>query len=156
MRIESINKYNLEVASIIFSESWQYSHKEIVTEEFRLSFTPERQKNKLKQHMQKGHNCFIGFDNQEAVGILILDYDANEIISIYISPDSLYQGYGSQMITFALSELNNEVEIKLIVMNTNEYARKFYEKNGFKFSGKTKILSIEKGLSEMTYLYRGL
>ncbi|WFA08968.1 GNAT family N-acetyltransferase [Tissierella sp. Yu-01] len=156
MRIESINQYNIEVASVIFSESWQYSHKEIVTEEFSLSFTPERQKNKLKQHTQRGHNCFIGFDNQKAVGILILDYDANEIVSIYISPDSLHQGFGSQLITFALSELDYETEIKLIVMNANKYARKFYEKNGFEFNGKTKILSIEKGLSEMTYLYRGL
>lgn len=87
-----------------------------------------------------GRNCFIGFDNQKAVGILILDYDANELISIYISPDLLYQGYGSQLITFALDELDSEQEICLIVMNVNKNARKFYEKN----------------LTEMAYVYRGL
>ena len=154
MKIESINQHNIDVASIIFSESWQYSHREIVTEEFCLSFTPDRQKNKLQQHMLKGHGCFIGFDNQKAVGILILDYNANEIISIYISPDLLQRGYGGQLITFALDKLDREREIYLIVMNVNENARKFYEKIGFEFSGEKKELSVEKRLSEMTYVYK--
>lgn len=155
MRIELINQSNIDIASIVFSKSWQYSHKEIVTEEFRLSFTPERQKSKLQQHMLEGHNCFVGIDKQKAVGILILDYSRNELISIYISPDLLYQGFGSQLITFALDKLDNEREIHLTVMSENKNAKRFYEKNGFQFCGKTKILSVEKGLSEMTYVYQG-
>ena len=156
MRIESINQSNIGIASIIFSESWQYSHKEIVSEEFCLSFTPKRQKNELLKHILKGYHCFVGIYNQNAVGILILDYGRNELISIYISPDSLYKGYGSQLITFALDKLDGEREINLIVMNVNKSARKFYEKNGFQFMGKAKILSAERDLSEMTYVYRGL
>lgn len=156
MRIEQINQHNIDIASIVFSESWQYSHRDIVTEKFCLSVTPERQKNKLEEYMLKGHDCFVSFDNQKAIGILILDCDANELISIYVSPDSLYQGYGSQLINFALDKLDRDREIYLIVMNVNENARKFYQKNGFKFNGKTKILSSEKGLSEMTYVYQGL
>ena len=156
MRIELINQSNIDIASIVFSESWQYSHKGIVSEEFRLSFTPERQKNKLQQHMLKEHSCFVGIDNQKTVGILILDYGANELVSLYISPDLLYQGFGSQLITFALDKLDNEREIYLTVMNSNKNARKFYENNGFQFCGKSKILSVEKGLSEMTYVYQGL
>ncbi len=156
MEIESLNESNIDIASIVFSESWRYSHKDIVSEELCLSFTPERQKNELQQHMLKGSNCFIGFNNQKAVGILILDYEDNELISIYISPDSLNQGYGSQLITHALERFDREREIHLIVMNVNKNARKFYEKNGFQFSGRTKTLSAEKGLSEMTYVYQGL
>ena len=156
MKIESLNESNIDIASIVFSESWRYSHKDIVSEELCLSFTPERQKNELQQHMLKGRNCFIGFNKQKAVGILILDYEANELISIYISPDSLNQGYGSQLITYALDRFDREREVHLIVMNVNKNARKFYEKNGFQFSGKTKMLSSEKGLSEMTYVYQGL
>lgn len=156
MRIESINQSNIDIASILFSEGWQYSHKSIVSEEFRLSLTPERQKNKLQEHMLKGHNCFVGIDDRKPVGILILDYSRNELISIYISPDLLYQGFGSQLITFALDKLDNKRDIHLTVMNANKDARKFYEKNGFQFCGKTKILSAEKGLSEMTYVYQGL
>lgn len=155
MEIELINQSNIDIASNVFSESWKYSHEGIVTEEFCLSFTPERQKYKLYQHILKGDGCFIGFDNKKAVGILILDYDANELISIYISPDSLYKGYGSQLITFALDKLDSKREIYLIVMNANKNARRFYEKNRFQFSGKSKILSVEKNLSEMTYIYRG-
>lgn len=155
MRIESINQSNIDIASIVFSKSWQYSHKEIVSEEFRLSFTPERQKSKLQQHMLEGHNCFVGIDKQKAVGILILDYSRNELISIYISPDLLYKGFGSHLITFALDKLDNEREIYLTVMSENKNAKRFYEKNGFQFCGKTKILSVEKGLSEMTYVYQG-
>ncbi|MCR1897932.1 GNAT family N-acetyltransferase [Irregularibacter muris] len=156
MKIESINQSNIEIASIVFSESWKYSHKGIVSEEFCLKFTPGRQKNVLQQHIFKGHHCFIGFHNKKAVGVLILDYDTNELISIYISPDSLHKGYGSQLISFALDKLDSEREINLIVMNVNKNARKFYEKNGFQFCGKTKILSREKNLSELTYSYRGL
>lgn len=155
MRIELINQSNIDTASIIFCESWKYSHKGIVTEEFYLSFTPERQKNKLQQHILKGDNCFIGFDNQKAVGILILNYDCNELVSIYVSPDLLHKGYGSKLITFALDKLDCNQEICLTVMNVNKNARKFYEKNGFQFCGRTKILSEEKGLSEMTYVYQG-
>lgn len=156
MKIESINESNIDIASIIFSESWQYSHKEIVTREFCSSFIPERQKGVLQQHIEKGNNCFVGFKNHKPVGILILDYDSNELVSIYISPDFLYKGYGSQLITFALDKLDSGREIYLIVMNVNKDARRFYEKAGFQFCGKTKILSIEKGLSELTYIYRGL
>lgn len=131
MIIESINQSNIDIASVIFSESWQYSHKEVVSEEFCLSFTPKRQENELQKHILKGHHCFVGIDNQKAVGLLILDYGRNELISIYISPDSLYKGYGSQLITFALDKLDGEREINLIVMNVNKSARKFYEKMDF-------------------------
>ena len=156
MRIESITQLNIDIASIIFSESWQYSHKGIVSEEFLLSCTPELQKHKLQQHILKGQNCFVGIDNEKAVGILIFDYCINEIISIYISPDKLRKGIGSQLINFALDKLDNKKEIKLTVMNTNKNARKFYETHGFKFSGKIKILSLERNLSEMIYIYQGL
>ena len=156
MNVEPINQSNIDIASIVFSESWQYSHKEIVTQEFCLSFTPERQRDALQQHILRGHKCFVCFDNQKAVGVLILDYDDNELISIYISPDSLHRGYGSQLITFALDKLDSDREIHLVVMNVNKNARKFYEKNGFQFRGKTKILSAEKGLSEIVYVYQGV
>lgn len=156
MEIELINQTNIDIASIVFSESWQYSHKEVVTEEFCLSFTPERQKGVLQQHIDKGNKCFVGFKNQKAIGILILDYDANELVSIYILPDFLYKGYGSQLISFTLDKLDSEREIYLIVMNVNKDARRFYEKVRFQFCGETKILSIEKELSELTYVYRGL
>ena len=154
MRIESINESNIDIASIVFSESWQYSHKEIVLEEFCLSFTPERQKNCLHQHILKGHNCFVGFNNEKAVGILVLDNGNNELVSIYISPDSLHLGYGTKMLAFALNKLDINRAIYLVVMNVNKNSRKFYEKSGFQFCGKRKILSVEKDLSELTYVYR--
>ena len=140
------------MASKVFSESWRFSHKEIVTEEFLLTITPERQKDKLQQYIDEGFGCFVGFYDYKAVGVLILDYNSNELVSIYISPDLLYRGYGGKLMTFALYNLNNDYDICLSVLNVNWGARRFYEKNGFEFSGKSKILSVEKNLSEMVYI----
>lgn len=155
MEIGLINENNIYKAAEAFAKSWKYSHKEIVSEEFYLSFTPELQKKKLEENIKKGHSCFVSFEEEKTIGILILDYNLNEIISIYISPDLLYQGYGSKLIDFALNKLDSKREIYLSVMNVNKAARDFYEKNGFKYSGETKVLSLEKGLSELKYVYGG-
>lgn len=155
MEIGLINEKSIYKAAEVFAKSWKYSHKEIVSEEFYLSFTPERQRKKLEEHIKKEHSCFVFFEEEKAIGILILDYNLNEIMSIYISPDRLYQGYGSKLIDFALNKLDSKREIYLKVMNVNKAARDFYEKNGFKYSGEIKVLSLEKGLSELKYVYGG-
>lgn len=153
--IKSVTKTNIIVAGNVYSKSWQASHKGIVSDESLALRTPERQVQVLLQEMKKGNDIYIYYKDDLAVGILNLSIYNNEIVSLYLIPEFWGKGYAQQLLEFGIQQLKQDKQIFLIVMNLNLRARRFYEKNGFIFSGEEKVLSIEKGISELKYIYIG-
>ena len=61
-----------------------------------------------------------------------------EIVSIYFLPQYIGKGYGKYLLAAAVKELEllGFFDIFLWVLEDNFRARRFYEREGFKFSGK--------------------
>lgn len=71
-------------------------------------------------------HCLI----KEGMVIGFIGTENNAIASLFLDPKYIGKGYGTQLMRFALSELNtNEVEVEVNEQNTE--AVKFYSKFGF-------------------------
>ncbi|MEM7579202.1 MAG: GNAT family N-acetyltransferase [Cyanobacteria bacterium P01_A01_bin.80] len=78
-----------------------------------------------------------------------------EINAIYLNPEYARKGLGTELIEFILKNMKNRkfTQITLWVLDTNQIARKFYEKMGFQLDGTTKIDIRENfELREIRYL----
>jgi len=154
VELQQVTDVNIPDASIVYSTSWQASHKGIVSDEYLATHTPKFKMKFLDEEIDSScTEVYLLRDNNIPVGIISLNVEIGEIKSIYIAPEFWGKGYGKYMLNFAVSRLNRFQTIFLIVMNKNSGARKFYENYGFVYSGDEKILSIETGLSEMKYFY---
>lgn len=80
-----------------------------------------------------------------------------EIISIYVLPELIGQGYGHILFEFAkekLLELGYS-QIYLTVFEDNMRARNFYEKHGFSWNGERLPLNVGgKDLIELRYVFK--
>lgn len=67
--------------------------------------------------------------------------DSGEIFGIYIDSEHLGQGLGTKLMQYILNFLKEKgyQNALLWVLTSNENSRRFYEKNGWKLEGKTKI-----------------
>lgn len=161
MRIIKVTYETVSELGREHSLAWQSSHKGIVSDDFLHSFTPERQTVYFTEEMKDQNKSFhLAYLDDIAIGMISLNISSQgeaeemgEVISIYLLPDYQRNGYGKQMMDFAVERLKRyqKKSIFLWVMNINQKARMFYEAYGFEYSGVEKILSEEKGITELKY-----
>ena len=79
-----------------------------------------------------------------------------EIISIYLLPEYFGRGYGRLFFTHVVSELLRKgyKDIYLWVLEKNNRARRFYEKNGFSPADSQMFTIGNEDISEIRYIYR--
>jgi len=111
-------------------------------EEYLNADTPE----KRKQEFLESCGCinisyYIVYEDKKAVGIakVINEPYSYEIASLYILEEYRNKGYGKQVITYLKIELDKK-RMLLWVLEGNKKARSFYENNGFKNTGKTRMI----------------
>jgi GNAT superfamily N-acetyltransferase len=77
--------------------------------------------------------CYVAQDEQSRLlGILALESNAtgNWIEQLYLCPQHVAQGIGTQLLHFALRQLS--LPIRLYTFQQNFGARRFYERHGFR------------------------
>lgn len=82
--------------------------------------------------------------------------DWGEIISIYVLPELIGQGYGHLLFEFVKAKLSELgfTKIYLTVFEENFRARQFYEQHGFSWNNERIPLIIEgKQLTELRYVF---
>ena len=110
-------------------------------------------------------NVAVAESNEGVVGFLSLiasrDADApagtGEVSAIYVNPDSLRQGIGSELMAWGRKRAlaNGWNRLTLWVLDTNEAARKFYERLGWVMDGATKVdESKQFSISEVRYVWQ--
>lgn len=152
--IMRVNLENVDDAGYVHSVGWQASHKGIVSEKFLATYTQEQQTNYFKNEIKlKDIEVYLLYEINKPVGIINIDVGKGEIKQLYVLPDYWGKGQGKKLLEYAIERLNIFNTIFLVVMNINIQARRFYEKNGFKFYGEEKMLSASKGITEMKYIY---
>ncbi len=128
--IKTVTPSDLSQAAIIHSESWMASHSSICSPEFVSIHTPERQKRYLESEIAKGVQLYMLIDRKP---IGIVSVHGNLIENLYVLPSEQNKGYGTKLLLFAIGKCTGRPS--LWVLNTNDGAKRLYERNGFKPSG---------------------
>lgn len=143
---------------------WKTAYRGIIDDDYLDTIN----RNEIIERRKKGYkqNRFIVAEwNQEIVGFCWfiddnsftpneMDIDC-EIIALYVRPDLKYQGIGTNLFQYAMSEFKNINKTKMVVwcLKNNEPAKMFYTKMGGKIA-KEKIVEIGgKNYSEAGFLF---
>ena len=144
MEIQEVNLQNLSQAAEIHALSWQKAHRDFCSAEFVAQHSVARQMAYLRREMEAGKRLFMLTDHQP-VGIVSVD--GNLIENLYVLPQKQRNGYGTELLKFAIAQC---VDIPTLwVLNRNSAARAFYRKHGFRETGERKLLRSDLFETEM-------
>ena len=142
MMIVPVTEENIAQAGYVHSESWKASHRDFCTPAFVEAHTPQAQTDYLRREMEAGKRLYL-LEQDVPVGIVSLR--ENVIADLYVHPDFQHQGYGTQLLRFAVSQCRGTPT--LWVLNTNTAARSLYARQGFTETGNRKPL--KQGMAEI-------
>lgn len=136
---------DMDAVSRIYEQSWRYAYRGIIPDSYlnRISF--ERWTDTLKR---PGLHSLLLLDGDTALGTAA--YAAarmeqwkgwGELVSLYLLPGAMHQGYGKQLLAAAISELQQLQfqNIYLWVLEENRSARRFYTRFGFQESENSRV-----------------
>lgn len=142
MEIRYITKDDnyLEISKI-YESSWKYAYKDIIPQDYLANIPTGQWANSINK---AGMNSLVLIENGRMAGTASFcksrweKYsDYGEIVSLYFLPDYIGKGYGKLLLNKCIEELKQcgFSKVLLWVLEDNHRARKFYEKNGFIYSG---------------------
>lgn len=146
----------------VITLSWKTAYAGIVPEDYlnNLSFDDRAKTFSNDINKKSDTDYFIAELNGKAIGALVLSKcrdkdlkDAGEVCAMYLLPEYIGKGYGTEMMRFSVSFLAKSGFdiISLWVLEDNSRARKFYQKCGFISDGAKKELVIGKPLTALRY-----
>lgn len=145
----------------IYEKSWKSAYKGIVPMDYMESVPKERWGGKFGQN---GRTDLVADCGDKLVGTA--SYcpsrwekfsSCGEIVTIYLLPEYIGRGIGSQLMNACIQELEfmGYTEILLWVLEENYRARRFYEKHGFILTDEVMDDNIGgKPLREIMYIRR--
>ncbi len=159
MEILEITQAMASAVSHIYANSWKSAYKGIVPQKYLDELSLEQWTPFLKDSLYTG---FVLKEGNELVATSSISPARDEamkgwgeIISIYVLPQYFHKGYGKKLFSFVTAQLhsNGFQNIYLWVLESNQRARAFYERNGFYFNGDILPITIGgKELIEMRYI----
>ncbi|WP_303805224.1 GNAT family N-acetyltransferase [Ruminococcus flavefaciens] len=121
----------------IYEKSWQFAYKGIIPQDYLDNIPKEKWGGNL---LKNGRTEIGAFDGDKIVGTASFCpsrwenfSSCGEIVTIYLLPEYIGRGIGSQLMKACIEELEflGFTEILLWVLEDNHRARRFYEKQGF-------------------------
>jgi len=165
VKIRKATLDDVEIISRIHALSWKTAYKGIVPQvyldEFKEDFWVSAFTNWLK-------------DNHLTVQLMIVDDqkigcvsygksrdqslpDWAEVVSLYLLPEYFGKGYGRKLLEVALSDIKEAgfKNVYLWVLNENQRARRFYEKNNWQCKAEDEYICEISGkkLTDIRYIY---
>ena len=128
---------NLSETSEIYEKSWKYAYRDIIPSDYLDSIPSGHWASSITKD---GMHRLVMTENNRIIGTASFcksrweQYkDCGEIVSIYFLPEYIGKGYGQYLLNACVDELRKLGfhSIILWVLEENERARRFYEKNGF-------------------------
>lgn len=142
MKIEMVTQRNFDAAAAVYGISWRESHKNVCTPEYL-------ERRDYGAYLSARTEGLYLISDEKPVGVFRL-YEGT-LSDLYIHPDHFGKGYGTACVNFALYECQ---DLRLTVLSTNSRAIGFYEKIGFRFTGKDVPLRGDLWEREMRYEIR--
>lgn len=136
MEVRYVNaKDNFLDISEIYEKSWKFAYRGMIPDGYLDSI----QKGRWANCIADRHNLVMT-ENNQMIGTASFEKsrwkqycDCGEIVSIYLLPAYMGKGYGQYLLNACVKELrkNGFRKIVLWVLEENQRARRFYERNGF-------------------------
>ncbi|WP_028022468.1 GNAT family N-acetyltransferase [Enterovibrio calviensis] len=150
---------DIDAISLISVEGWKYAYKGIMSDEDLKSINPKtRAKRRVKLTSENRLSTFVCGYQGSLVGFVDFeksrDDDSHdcvgEVWAIYILPQFIGKNFGKELIALSLQELSQMgfSEVTIWVLEDNQLARRFYERQGFQLDSKEKLY---QGLKEVRY-----
>ena len=115
----------------VYWESWQEANRHMGSKQFVQEHTPEYMEMLMRGHLAAGKDVYIVQVAGEAVGVLILDGQENEICTLYVAPAVQKMGIGARMVQFAVAHLDPTREMTVVALDHVPHAGRMYRKAGF-------------------------
>ena len=162
--IRYAGKEDIDVLASVHSQSLRAAYKDIIPDDIlNNDFSIERRKLGFIRELEvkKPFNA-VAFDSGNPVGLLSfgdsrhieISEDSIELWRIYLLPKYWGIGFGEELFNWGMSEIKARGYMKVIlwVLEENNRARRFYEKNGFTHNGQKIEESQGKKLTELLYI----
>ena len=138
MEIRYMNQNDdLFAVSNVYEQSWKYAYRGIIPQAYLDSIPAGRWASGIARENMKS---LLLLENQRIIGTAAIcksrweEYpNFGEIVSIYLLPAYMGQGFGKALFRRCTEELHAQGYDKILlwVLEENARARRFYEKNGF-------------------------
>ncbi len=159
--IRYANRCDSEILGEIHSQSLGFAYTGIFRDDYIESrFSYKRRKEGFVRELTLGYpETAIIYKDEIPVGLFTIgksrygnvDDSCIEIWRIYLKPNYIGKGYGTELMNWGIDELRKKGYEKAIlwVLEDNHRARLFYERHGFSFDGNEQ--SIDSGIRELRY-----
>ena len=97
------------------------------------------------------HEVWVAESDGRAVALMVLRGDSLD--QLYVRPDAQRRGVGSRLVAHAK---RGRARLRLFTFESNEPARDFYEKHGFKAIAFGDGTANEEGAPDILYEWRGI
>ena len=141
-------KTELSPLSIVYSASWQSSHKIHCSPAFVAEHTPFHMEMILRGHLDTGKTICAIHCAGEIAGVMVLSPADNELVSLYIHPQYQDSGLGKAAVAYAVKTLDDKRDMRVTLLCDNEKARHIYSQAGFTHVQAIRVLNPEKGVKE--------
>ena len=145
----------LPQAAQVYCESWRQSHAAHCSPAFLAEHTPEHMEMILRGHLGSGKDVFGLWLTGVIEGILVLDRQANELVSLYIHPRAQGIGMGRAAVLFAIGALDERRDMRVTDLCDNQAAAHLYASCGFRHVVARRVLNRERHIQEEDRIRKG-
>jgi ribosomal protein S18 acetylase RimI-like enzyme len=137
---------------------WQAAYRGIVPDEYLNNMPADRdlKAEKYRESFAKPGDIqsYCVVSDGKMIGLLTIDIINAEIWAIYLLEEYWGKGIGKEVLDFAISEMKRMKHSALFlwVLEGNGRAKRFYERNGFRFSGIKREKEYGKALVQLRYV----
>lgn len=147
-RIERGRDGDLPALAAAYAAGWRGAHADLCSPDFLKKHDPAAMETVLRAHAAAGRAVYGLWLRDQAAGVLVLDGEENELVSLYLHPDYQGVGIGSAAVRFAVETLDRRRDMKVTCLTRNERALRLYERFGFRTLAQKRLLDPEKDLWE--------
>jgi ribosomal protein S18 acetylase RimI-like enzyme len=150
LTVRAFTKEDARAVAVIHVECWQKAYRGAMPDAFLDALSVDQrteQWSKSPRHAE--HRIWLAVDEDRIVGFVLTgpsrDADAaplvSEIFAIYVAPDRWGTGAGRLLVEHVFADLQarGASEVSLWVVSSNERAKRFYGRAGFRADGGVKV-----------------
>lgn len=153
--LAAVTPSGMAATAAAYAESWRASHVQHCSPAFLAEHTPLHMEMILRGHLDTGKRVYAIRCAEEYAGVLVLDFAQNELVSLYIRPAFQGCGLGRSAVSFAVSALCAERDMRVTVLMDNTRAQRLYRSFGFTQLRAQRALNPDRDVWEMDLIRPG-
>ena len=150
MEVRKAEQKDLKLLGRIMAVSFRSAFSDFVSQQFLDACAQEDNCAALLENVFRTGEMNFLIGGKSGMLVWKLTEQGAEIVAIHSLPESWGSGLGKAMLAAALEEIGDR-PVYLWAFKENKRARRFYEKNGFRFDGSERVSDYE-GAIEVRYV----